>query len=399
MERGAAADGGGERGVKPARKLRILMVAPYPIFPAWSGGKVRVLALARNLSQIGHEVTVATPLHPAQRRVLYRDEAFEIRQIPYPFLIPLFFTDRPFPYGILASFHPGMKVLAAPLFRGFDVIQFEQSSFAGLLPGAPSSALVTYDAHNVEFDYVRQECSSPRIADMVGGRAFRLERELVMRSAHVFAVSSVDQHRLGKLYGLAEGNCTVAANGIPSATRASGDRSAMCGRFPALRRFRRLALFSGSDVAHNRQAVEYLLKNLAPKTREIAFLIHGNCGRRFQRRAGLANVFFDGDYRTFTDYAVEGGIGLNPMESGGGTNLKVLQYLSHGLPVLSTPFGMRGYPDLERNVRIRERKDFSSALMEPGFPDPPDPGSLMCRYSWRKIAEDVSNAYLDKSHG
>jgi len=35
-------------------------------------------------------------------------------------------------------------------------------------------------------------------------------------------------------------------------------------------------------------------------------------------------------------------IALNPMLSGGGTNIKLFDYFARGLPVVSTPFGVRG---------------------------------------------------------
>ncbi len=35
-------------------------------------------------------------------------------------------------------------------------------------------------------------------------------------------------------------------------------------------------------------------------------------------------------------------VAVNPMVSGSGTNLKIVEYLAAGVPVVSTPFGMRG---------------------------------------------------------
>jgi len=35
-------------------------------------------------------------------------------------------------------------------------------------------------------------------------------------------------------------------------------------------------------------------------------------------------------------------VALNPMTSGSGTNLKMLEYFAAGIPVISTPFGTRG---------------------------------------------------------
>jgi hypothetical protein len=55
-------------------------------------------------------------------------------------------------------------------------------------------------------------------------------------------------------------------------------------------------------------------------------------------------------------------VALNPVTQEGGTNLKILDYLAHGLPVISTEFGMRGYDDLRRFVTLCDLKDFAEEL-------------------------------------
>jgi len=45
-------------------------------------------------------------------------------------------------------------------------------------------------------------------------------------------------------------------------------------------------------------------------------------------------------------------LAINPMQSGSGTNLKMLDYMAAGVPLLSTPFGARGL-DLENRVHAR----------------------------------------------
>jgi len=382
--------------VPPTRALRILFVSPYDVFPVWTGGRVRIVALARALAELGHQVTILTPWHPRQKPELYRAEPFRVRQVPYPFFVTFLLTDRPFPFLHLMSFHPGYRWAVRPLLQDYDIIQFEHASFAGLLSAVPSRALIGYDAHNVEFDYLRHECHSPRIADMVGRRIHRLESELVRKSDCVFPVSALDQQRLTSLYGLPPEKCTVAPNGIVPARQASGDATALKARFPTLARYRTRALFSGSNADHNRRAVTFLLKEIAPVAPETGFVIHGTCAIPFENILSLPNVFFDRDLdcQSFADYALPGTVGLNLVETGGGTNLKLLQYLSHGLPVLSTPFGLRGYDELARHVRVEERSAFAQALADGLFPAPPSPASLMDRFSWRRIAADMAEAYL-----
>jgi hypothetical protein len=51
------------------------------------------------------------------------------------------------------------------------------------------------------------------------------------------------------------------------------------------------------------------------------------------------------------------------MAAGGGSNIKLADYLMHGLFVLTTPFGVRGYPDsVLTHVQIAELDDFTKAI-------------------------------------
>lgn len=378
--------------------LRVLLVAPYPVLPSWHGGSIRVVAIARALAGLGHDVTVLTPWQGRRSARLSRDEPFTLRRMPYPFLIPAIFTDRPFPFFHLMTFHPGLRLAAAHLFDGFDVVQFEHVSFARLIACVPAATVVGYDAHNVEYDYVRQECHGRRIENIVGRRIHRLEQNLVTESACVFTVSARDRERLGSLYGMRPEACVLAPNGIRDARPPSDDHAAMTARFPGIGGFRTRAIFSGSNAEHNRRAVAFLLDHVAPAARDVGFVIHGSCATRFSRSCSLRNVFFDADpdCRTFSDYAVTGMIGLNAVETGSGTNLKLLHYLSRGLPVLSTPFGMRGFDDLAGFVRVAERRHFAAALADGHLPTPPSPTFLMERYSWDGIAARMAAVYAGR---
>lgn len=378
--------------------LKVLLVVPYPVLPSWHGGSIRVVAIARALEGLGHAVTVLTPWKDRRGSRLSPDEPFTLWRMPYPFVLPTILADRPFPFFHLMSFHPGLRLVTARLFEGFDVVQFEHVSFAGLLGCVPASAVCGYDAHNVEYDYIRQECHGHRIEEIVGRRIRRLERAVVTASDCVFSVSVQDRERLSSLYGLRSATCTLAPNGVRDARPAAKDDAATTARFPGIGRFRVRAIFSGGNAEHNRRAVAFLLDQVAPAARDVGFVIHGSCATRFERLCSLPNVFFDADpeVRNFSDYAGPGMIGLNAVETGGGTNLKLLHYLSRGMPVLSTPFGMRGYDDLAGFVRVAPRQEFASALADGHFPAPPAPSFLMDRYSWSGIAARIADTYATR---
>jgi len=56
-------------------------------------------------------------------------------------------------------------------------------------------------------------------------------------------------------------------------------------------------------------------------------------------------------------------VALNPMLVGSGTNMKMLDYLAAGVPVVSTPVGVRGLDlDHERDLRVVEPAEFAAAI-------------------------------------
>jgi hypothetical protein len=222
----------------------------------------------------------------------------------------------------------------------------------------------------------------------------RLERHLVERSAHVFTCSERDQGRLHLLYGVPKDRMSLAPNGIKAARdRAPGPVRSVMQRWPQLRRFPRLALFSGSNVAHNRAAVHFILERLAPALRdECAFVVQGGCGVSFGRETA-ANVCFDVSADGFALYADGSTVGLNPIEQGSGSNLKLLQYLYHGMPVISTPFGMRGYETLRRFVTVAPLEGFADALRTAAHAPRPEPEALVREFGWRTIGQSIVNVY------
>lgn len=372
-------------------RLRLAWICPYPVLPATAGGKVRIVKLARELARQGIDVTIVTPYHPRQLRVLIDAEPFRTVQIPYPFILPLLLTDRPLPYQYWSSFHPGLGLLLRRHVDDADVVQFEHVPFARLAMRTPSRQVVVYGSQNVEYDYARGECRSAWSAGVTGRRIARLEASLVARSRHIMTVSQGDCLRFAELYGADPGAMTVAPNGIDAPGRRVFDDRLAVARFPQLASFAIRGLYSGSDVEHNRVAVRFILTQVALQRPDVGFVIHGGCGRSFAAACRLPNVFFDHDMGRFDQYTSPGFLGLNPVTTGGGSNLKLLQYLSHGMPVISTSFGMRGHEDLTPHATVCDPAGFREAIDAPC--PPPAPERLLRNYEWSNVATTMLGTY------
>lgn len=373
------------------RPLRLAMIAAFPVLPPVAGGKVRIVQLARSLSRLGVDVTVIAPYHVTQTKKLAEREPFRLLEAVYPpGVIPFLLVDRPFPYGVLISFHPGYGLTLPASLDAFDVVQFEHPAFVDLTRRVPAGVPVVYGSQNVELDYVTAECRPGLVRRLAGARIHDLESRIVERARHVFACTDADRRRFGELYSVPLDRITVVPNGVDLAAI---DASLAGERRPALENGagRRRAVFAGSDVKHNREAAGAILEDVAPRLEaDVDFVFVGSCARRLVGSHG-PNVIVD-PRRELAHYATPGAVGLNPVSSGSGSNLKLPYYLAHGLTAISTPFGVRGFEDLLPWVKVAELEDFAEALAG-SLPACDGVRETLSRYEWDAIAAEALHVY------
>lgn len=134
---------------------------------------------------------------------------------------------------------------------------------------------------------------------------------------------------------------------------------------PKRRKHKRpIFVFMGSGHAPNIEAAQWILDKLAPQLPNVDFVIIGSCA------GGVSGVIPDNVKLPGVVNEVEkhrlfatANAALNPMLSGSGSNIKVADYLQHGLRVVSTAFGARGYEDIpESDLIIVELPEFAEQI-------------------------------------
>jgi glycosyltransferase involved in cell wall biosynthesis len=102
-------------------------------------------------------------------------------------------------------------------------------------------------------------------------------------------------------------------------------------------------LFIGSKHAPNASAAKQVV-HLARGMAETRFVLLGSVCSAFVGETVPANVVLRGRVSEAEKsiWMAAADIGLNPMGSGSGTNLKVGAYAAVGMAILSTPIGLRG---------------------------------------------------------
>ena len=214
----------------------------------------------------------------------------------------------------------------------------------------------------------------------------KAEDDAMRRAALVVCVSDDDAAKM-----VAGRRASVPTLVIPNGVLPpdAADREAAAGLFPAVGD--QACLFIGSAHPPNIDACTFLVEELAPALPEIEFHLVGSVSEAFAGRTP-PNVrlwgSLDEPHKIALAQAVR--LALNPITTGGGSNVKIADYFSLGLPVVSTPFGLRGFPEeVASAVEVTERDGFADAIRRL-IATRPERGDATCR-------ERLFDKYLNAS--
>ncbi|MDP9021902.1 MAG: glycosyltransferase, partial [Actinomycetota bacterium] len=212
---------------------------------------------------------------------------------------------------------------------------------------------VVYDAHNVEADLKGRALPSGPAGTELQARVEEVERAAVERAALVTATTSSDAAGLARRYGIGVHDVVVVPNGVDVAgtpfvagEARSSARASWLRRHAGLaggRAAEHLAIFLGSWHPPNLEAAEVVL-HCAARLPHTLFLLVGSHADYYRKwdvppNAVLVGVVGNEAKRSLLAAA---DVALNPMLSGSGSNLKILEYFAAGVPVVSSRFGARG---------------------------------------------------------
>ena len=235
-----------------------------------------------------------------------------------------------------------------------SIIQVEHPWLFKLAKGLAGGRPIIYIAHNFEAELWRNPSWSKKLVR----EARLLEVDAVRSSTAVVAMSDMDAWRLTDEYGIERAKIAIIPNGVNLKELApAGAEQKLAARRKLGLDKRPVLLFLGSDHYPNREAVSLIRKwqsELGPRL-NVQFLVVGTVGRYFQTTPFMRVEGFVKDVR---EYLLAADIGLNPSLSGSGVSLKTSEYLAWGLPLISTPVGVRGLELEGANVMIGGVADF-----------------------------------------
>lgn len=215
---------------------------------------------------------------------------------------------------------------------------------------------IIYDAHNVEADYIFQ--SFTKKSSFFVNNCFRIYVSLIEKVAvncvdHIICVSENDKQTFMKKYNLSYNNLTVIPSGAKIRYLSTQENKKKFKKFFGIDENKIVILFHGTyNYSPNKNAIDLIIQYIAPtieeKFKNVVFLLAGNGTPVFEKN----NIISLGFVENLDSILYASDIAIVPILHGGGTRLKILDYMSVGLPIVSTKKGIEGIDAINRKDAI-----------------------------------------------
>ncbi|GMA39261.1 glycosyltransferase [Mobilicoccus caccae] len=375
--------------------------------PATSGGMLRTLALAKWIAARANVVVVSPKGVTGVRRL-------ESGQIV---LEPLRSASRSSRVADALTF-PRYRSLGAPRTSGAALIDgvsatlrdlgpfraavVDHTNLFGVTQMLPPDLPVVLSTHNVESDLMRQRAQSEegatKIAAHVESALLRL-LERTVGTRHPNVVCTEHDGRIALEDGAPA--VAVARNGVTPP--AASDRERALAANPHGTEL----LFTGAlDWRPNINGILWLVESrewadLARRRPELVLTVAGrNPSPEFRARLEAApGVRVEADVPSMTPLLERARLGVAPLLEGGGSRIKLLEYIAHGLPSVSTVVGASGLDGLPEGAILQtpEDRDAFCAAIEQALDSgpatlPADPvEAMLAVYGWENALRPVAD--------
>ena len=344
----------------------VLAINDYDSFTAVGGGGTRTRGLYETVREwspvifisFSSDETLYSRKHDKRITVINvpktREHTSELARINEMFHISV--------DDIIASIHctsnPWLRLVYEELRQYARCIVIEHCYMASL-PLAFGDRFL-YSSQNNETELKRNLLNWHPLKEELLTHVERIERFAVERSAATFAVSKEDAETLVKGKRTA-GPIIVIPNG---ASLPAGGEEVNLARCQLSDRIGdRSAVFLGSAHMPNVEAVNFIVERLAIDCPDVEFHILGSVCSAIQHAPKNVTVWGLVDEKTKSAVFELCAIALNPVDTGSGSNVKLADYLLHGLFVVTTHFGQRGYPaTIQNHISVATLDAFHGAI-------------------------------------
>jgi len=355
--------------------LAITSELPWPLN---SGGHLRTYHLLHALGR-AYDVGLVYPLNrdPGDESDLPENVGF--RRMPYP-VRSRSVVGEACRIGLAQMYRNPYSMYYRHYRRGLsrwwgDLIQTQQPDIVWLdhidsllyVPKAkPPNTRVVIDLHNIYsliLGRLAQESGGLLRRGALGVEAARMARVESYLCNRVDAVVAVSEEEAAYYRALGAKQVHVAPNGVDCAAVAMTERRRST-EAPEI-------LFVGAmNWQPNVSAAIALATEIFPKIRQCypaaqLKLVGKDPMPQVRQLAELPGVTVTGTVPSIIPYLNDASVFAVPLDSGGGTRLKILEAFAAGVPVVSTPVGAEGISAVDRiHLRLASRQEMASVIVE-----------------------------------
>ena len=385
-------------------RQRIVVLNPFPVYPPRSGGQGRVFHLYKYVANYFDVIVLCF----SDRRT-YKMIAPGLQQIQIPkssahcrmelelFRKTGFVTCASISKA--ASLTPEYGHVAKKQANNADIVILSHPYLYKEAQELGYDRIIVYDAHNVEIELHRQIL--PASLSFLLEDIQQAERAACEQSQLIATCSQEDAAKLACLYSISHNKFITVPNGADVETIPFVPFEQRQLHKPAQNMTRPCAVYTGSNFPPNILSAEQVIE-LAKELPDVEFLLIGSLceafsGRKLPDNVALLGVITEQEKHRVFSLA---DVALNPALSGSGTNLKMLEYMAAGLPVITTLLGSRGIGGNDgKHFLVSERADMadciSNLLSNPSLAANLSTQAyilIKSRFDWKQIANSFVKA-------
>jgi len=341
---------------QPAQRKTILLLNDFEASPGAMGGQVRIKQLYSALSVEYNIVLVCLNNEGRIRRTDITENFIEIsvpktkkhldeeEKISGVFRV----SAVDIVSAMMVARNELLQIIARKIYDLSDLVILIHPYMYPVIENLKGKPLI-YESLNAEYVLKKEILKGHPMYDELISIVHKVEKAACEQSDLIVSVSDDDHGMLRELIPEMDKEIVTIENGVDFKNQDTDVSTVKAWFHP-----HPVILFVGSSHMPNVEALDYIVKELAPYVKAY-FIIIGSVCEAINRAIVPDNVLLFGrlseEQKNILMRVAD--LAVNPIVSGSGSNLKLADYMMSRLPVVTTPFGARGYkiePDVHAAV-------------------------------------------------
>ncbi|USL44414.1 glycosyltransferase family 4 protein [Priestia megaterium] len=329
--------------------IKVLVMNHFPtIYPPNTGGVLRYFHLYNQLSKF-YDITLLSQKYTPEIEIINYSNTFREFRIPTDEIQhkidekllnegiePRFSTHAALSCALMTNPPPLFLKYYNQFYKRSDILIHESPFLLkyDIFFGLDNKPRI-YNSHNLESEFAKHVWIGRNSQEYIK-HVTHLEETLVQEATLVFATSKEEKANFINTFNADPMKIKLAPNGIlPEEWKPRVNKSAYDSKAKVF--------FIGSMHQPNIDIVNFIVSELADKCPDVDFIIAGQCSIEcsnvFNQNVTLLGEI---DKKQKLELFSEVDIAINPAFFGTGTKIKTLEFLSAGIPLISTEVGVKG---------------------------------------------------------